>query len=259
MKAFLGRNCFAGATTSYTGPFLSQASFAGCVAFSNWPRVDVERLLPAELELAVNISETPDAHPVVFIFGEVAEGATILAGFAVPLGVRYAEFALAIPFVTHKDGRSLHTYIPRMYSSHFPATWTGNALYGFAKEMAKMWWQGPVFMLTREDDTLLLHAAIESQCDWSSGPRCTLPNFEAMRSAFALPIVGRKVDGAYVCSYFDWSFSEARVRAADSCVAIDAPIIDGLTPRRCYGVRAGTFQVERMLWRLSWPFPCHFR
>jgi hypothetical protein len=259
MKTFLGRNCFAGETAAYAGSFLSQASFTGCIVFTNWNRADVKRLLPAELELAVNLSATRDVHPVVLMFGVVAEGAATLAGFTVPLGVRYAEFALAIPFVRHNDEGRLHTYIPRMYSNHLPATWTGNTFYGFGKEVAKMWWQGPVFMLTREDDALLLHAAIESRCDWLSGPRCTLPNFEAMRAVFALPIVGRKADGVYVCSYFDWDFNGACVRAADSCVTIDAPILEGLTPRRCYGVRAGTFQVERMLWRLSWPSSCHFR
>ncbi len=259
MNPFLDRSCFAGLNGSCPGSFLSQARFDGYIAFTNWPRADVERLLPAELQLAPNISATPALHPVVFIFGAVADGATLFAGFTIPLGVGYAEFAMAIPFVTSRDGRYLHTYIARMYSNHFPATWTGNTLYGFAKEMANVRWQGPVLMLTNENDALLLHAAIESRCDWSSGSHCELANFEAARAVFTLPVLGRKSAGTYVHSFFGWDFSAARVRSAESCISIDAPLLEGMTPRRCPGVRTGTFQVEAMLWRLTWPSACRCR
>ena len=69
---------------------------------------------------------------------------------------------MAIPFVKHRRGRFLHTYVPRMYSSYYPATWHGNASYGLAKEMAKMSWQGPGFLLASDDDALLLHAAVDT-------------------------------------------------------------------------------------------------
>jgi hypothetical protein len=45
-----------------------------------------------------------------------------------------------------------------MYSSYFPAVWHGNAHYGFSKEVARMRWQGGIFVATREDGSLLLHA-----------------------------------------------------------------------------------------------------
>ncbi len=121
-----------------------------------------------------------------------------------------------------------------------------------------MWWQGPIFLITGKNDILLLHAAVEAQGGWSPGRTCALVNFEATRRIFTLPIVGRKSDGTYVSSYFGWHFDEAAVKPADACISIDAPLVDGLAPRRCYDVSGGTFEVRGMLWRLSWPSSCRF-
>lgn len=260
MDVFLDRSSFLGPSINGTSAisFLSQATFGGCIAFANLPRRDVERLLPLELELAANTSSTPEWHPVVFIFGEVTEGAGMLGGFTLPLGVNYHEFGIAIPFVTHRNGQNLHTYIPRMYSDHTAATWTGNTYFGFSKEMAAMRWQGPLFVITTQDGALLLHAAVEPGTSWLPGGSCELPNFVAMQGVFALPVVGRKSNGTYVCSYFGWDFSEALVRAADSYVSIDAPLVAGLTPRRCHDVASGSFEVRGMKWKLSWPSSCRF-
>jgi hypothetical protein len=261
MDAFLTNAAFAGAVLDVNASsvtFVGQARFNGCITFCNWPRRDVEALLPKELELAANAAATADVHPVAFIFGEQTEGATIFAGIPFPMGVRYHEFAMAIPFVKHRRGRYLHSYVPRMYSSYFPAVWHGNTYYGLAKEMATLWWQGPIFLITAKSDTLLLHAAVESTGRWSAGGSCDLPNFQATRAIFALPVVGRKSDGTYVCSYFGWDFGAATVRPADACVSIDAPLTDGLDPRRCHDVASGTFEVRDMVWKLSWPSVCRF-
>jgi len=122
--------------------------------------------------------------------------------------------------------------------------------------MARMRWQGPVFLVTAEDGRLLFHADTEPAADWAPASRCKPPNFEAMRRVFAMPVIGRRDDGSYVCSYFGWDFREALVRASDSFVSIDGPLLVGLTPRQCHDVPGGTFEVRGMLWRLSWPAPC---
>src|SRR5215468_7354552 len=172
MDSFLGKESFAGSCAdrnTFTGSFVGQAAFNGCIAFCNWRREDVARVLPAELELAANTSPAPEWHPVVFIFGEQTEGATIFAGLTFPMGISYHEFAVAIPFVKHRRGRNLHTFVPRMYSSFFPATWAGNAHYGLAKEMASMRQQGPLFDVTTPDGTQLLHASVEPAGEWAPG------------------------------------------------------------------------------------------
>jgi hypothetical protein len=262
MTAFLDMAAFPGPAfrrNALGNPFVSQSRFNGHITFSNWPRTDVEKLLPPDLELCANISATPDVHPVVFIFGDQKQGAMMFGGFTFSLGVNYQELGMVIPFVRHKRGPYVHTYMARMYSSYAVATWNGNFHYGFSKEMARLWWQGPLYIVTTENDSLLLHASVEAGGKWSAGGSCTLPNFAAMQTIFALPVVGRKSNGAYICSYFGWDFDEALVRPADACVSIDAPLVDGLTPRECHDIVSGTVQVRGMLWKLSWPAACQFR
>lgn len=258
MDAFLDKSAFAeppGGRDVSMGSGVAQARFDGCVAFTNWARREVQDLLPPGLDLATNVSPAADLHPVAFVFGALTAGAMQFGGFTIPTGIGYQEFAMAIPFVRLGRRPFMHTYIPRMYSSYFPPTWNGNMYYGFAKEMARMHWQDSVFLITSEDDRLLLHATVQSGGRWLPGDTSTLDNFSAMREIFALPIVGRKADGTYVCSYFDWDFSAASVRPADACVGIDAPLLDGLVPRRCSAVPSGTFDIRGMVWKLSWPAP----
>ncbi|HUE29528.1 MAG TPA: hypothetical protein VMR79_01565, partial [Verrucomicrobiae bacterium] len=257
---FLGKSAFAGPVIEFGadgGSFAGQARFSGCIACTNWRRSDVEAILPPYLELATNTT-APELHPVVFIFGEQSDGAILFAGFTVRTGVTYHELGIVVPFVQHHRGRHLHSYVPRMYASYFPSVWHGNANYGFSKEMARMGWQGPVFLLTRENGSLLLHAETEPAGTWSPGSSCDAPNFGAMRAIFELPVIGRRGDGSHVCSYFGWSFEDALVRPSDACVSIHAPLVAGIRPRRHHDVPGGTFEVRGMLWRLSWPVPCRF-
>jgi hypothetical protein len=255
MDRFLGRSAFAGPAIdahAAASRFAGQARFSGCIAFTNWPRDEVAALLPPELTLAPN-GTAPDVHPVMFVFGDQADGALIFGGLTVPTQITYQELGIVVPFVQHGGGPHLHNWVPRMYSSYFPAVWHGNAHYGFAKELARMRWHGPIFLATREEGSLLMHADTEPSGDWSPGTRCDAPNFDAMRAIVALPVLGRRDDGTYVRSYFGWDFRDATVRPSDSCVSIDVPVIAGLRPRRCHDTASGTFEVRGMTWRLSWP------
>lgn len=260
MDVFLGLPSFAGPSIDVRAAgatFVGQATFNGHIAVSNWRRDEVERLLAPDLELAANCS-APALHPVAFAFGEQSEGGVIFGGLSVPMNVRYHEFAMAIPFVRHRRGRYLHTFVARMYAGYFPATWNGNVHYGLAKQTAELSWQEPIFTVTTANGLLLLHAAVEPAGDWVAGPDPALANFAAMQSAFALPIVGHKADGTYVCSYFGWDFAEASVRPVRCALSIDDALIRNLQPQRCYAVHDGAFEVRAMRWRLSWPVPCRF-
>jgi len=259
MQEFLGRDSFLGACLDAPKlTFVGRADFNGCIAFFNWSRVDVARVLPSELELAANVSVTPDVHPLVLIFGEQERGATIFGGMTLPTGVGYYELGMAIPFVTHRRGRHLHNFIPLMYSSFFPPIWAGNVHYGFSKAFAAMRWEDSLFIVTRPDGALLLRATVEPAGDWVPGRNCDLPNFDEMRSVFALPVLGRRQDGTYVKSYFRWDYGAARVRAVRAAVSIEAKLIEGVAPRTCMSLRSATFEVQRMEWRISWPASCRF-
>jgi hypothetical protein len=255
MGIFLGRDAFGGDAgnepVASGAPLAGQARFNGAVLFLNWSRRDVEAVLPADVTLAAN-SLVPAMHPVVFIVGEQTEGALIFGGFTIPTGIRYEEVAIAVPFVRCGRDPALHIYIPRIYSSYFPAVWNGNVHYGFAKRLARIGSDGAAVVVT-EDGAPLLRAELTPAGDWLSGAHCSLAHFEAMCAVFALPVLGRRGDGRYVRSRFEWGFEDAAVRRIGGHVSIEASLGQGLTPRRCPVDPEGGFEVRGMLWRLTWP------
>jgi hypothetical protein len=259
MDCFLDRSAFRGVVRDAEragAAFVGAARFSGWFACANWPRAALEALLPPALRLARNVSAAPEVHPLLFVFGEQSEGTILFGGMNVPMGVRYREFALAIPYVTRRDGRHLHTYVPRMYSSLHPPVRDGNVHYGFNKALAELERQGPIVTLTAAAGPLLWHAAVESSGGWCRAARAALPNLAALQAAFTLPNVGRKESGRYVRSYFGFDWQGAQVRPVRCAMSIDAPLVDGLAPQRCHSVAGGAFEVRGLLWRLSWPEPC---
>lgn len=230
----------------------AQSSFHGNVAVSVWPRATVQALLPPDLVLATRTAGPRDAHPVLFLFGDQRAGAPIYGGVPLRSAVVYQEFAMVVPFVRHRGGRFLHSWLPRMVCSWPLATWTGNVHYGFAKRMGRMGWQGPIYTVADERGALLFHAHVEIEADTAADPEAVV----ALRAALALPLAGVRRDGRFVSAYWDLDFAAARVRRARARIAIDAPFADGLEPGE-HAARAA-LGVENAIWRLSWPTRCRF-
>jgi hypothetical protein len=122
--------------------------------------------------------------------------------------------------------------------------------------MANLSWDGRTSVATTAAGDLLAHADVESAEPWR--PATEPAGFAALRAAFALPIAGRRDDGTFVCSYFRWEIEAAEVRPVHASVSIDAPLIDGLSPRLLNDVPGGAFAVRDMLWRITWPTGCRF-
>lgn len=254
----LGRSAFAGAADDAAPrarSFAGETSFDGCVTFASWPRAEVARLLPPELQLAANVSATPDIHPVAFVFGQQRNGTIVFARTKLPMGITYGEFGMIVPFVRYRGGPGLHAWVARMYSAYFPVVWDGNFRFGFSKETARMSWMGGMFVMTTDAGALLFHAAVEPGAEWSRAATCTLPIFATVRDVFALPMLGRRPDRVYVRSEFDWDFTHAVVRPADAWISLDAPLVPGAAPLGGMAAGCPTFAIRGMLWRLTWPSP----
>jgi len=232
------------------GRFAGVAAFDGCIVVATPTRNEVEALLPGDLELADG--SAADRHPVLFVLGRQRDTASLVAGLRLPFPVAYGEFALAVPFVRHRLGRRVHTWVPRMISSYFPATWAGNEYYGLGKQMGRVRRDRDLVLLSDERDRLLLHAVVERRGEWLDGAGDP-PLLARVRSAFALPIVGRKATGAWIACRFDWGFDAARVRAIDAALEVDRPFVPGLVAGAHHGAAADSFEVRGMAWRLSWP------
>lgn len=233
----------------------SQASFHGFAVVTSWSRAEAAALLPEELVLAPNTSATPELHPVVFLFGDQRGGAAVYGGLTFPTAVVYQEFTLALPFVRHREGDRLLIHVPRMVCSFPPAMWVGNAVYGFEKRMGSMRYEGPIYAVRDSGGALLCHAHFETAPP--ADPNVTR-DFEAFRSLFDQPVTGRRADGRFVTSFWKFDCRDARIRAADALVTIDAPFAAGLYPGEHADVASGSFAVEGMVWKLSWPRACGF-
>lgn len=233
----------------------SQASFHGFAIVTSWSRAEAAALLPDELVLAPNTSDTPELHPVVFLFGDQRGGAAVYGGFTFPTAVVYQEFTLALPFVRHRDGDRLLIHVPRMVCSFPPAMWVGNAAYGFEKRLGSMGFEGPIYAVRDAGGALLCHAHFETGV-----PRATAVarDFDAFRALFDQPVTGRRTDGRFVSSLWRFDCNDARIRPADALVTIDAPFAAGIRPGEHPDVEGGSFAVEGMVWRLSWPRACGF-
>ena len=223
------------------GSYAAQARFDGCIAFTTWRRVDVERLLPAELTLV----GTGDEHAVAFVFGRQRDAAVLFGGFMLPSVGRYLELCVAVPSVRPRSGGDVHIFISRMYASYFPAVWNGNTYFGFAKESARLDWDGATFAVRDDDDRALVRAETRPTGAWMPARAESHARFAEMRAVFAQPVLGRTHDGRWMRSAFGWDFADALIRPMEA--RISGPDVGSC---RSAG---GAFEVREMLWRVGWP------
>ena len=218
-----------------------QATFDGCLAVVRVPDEIVRSMLPSGVELP-----SPDlaGQPCLLAFGEQSEGTAFLGGFPVPWGARYRELMVAIPFA-HWAGRSC-LFIAGMTCDAWWAVWNGNLYYGFQKRLASMSWDGRQFLSGNDGDQPVFRATCY--------PSISDPGiqFEWMKSAAALPVLGRRADGTFVRSKFDWDFANAEVEPTRVELALGhgsraLPIESGVTRHD------DAYRVRGMRWRLSWP------
>lgn len=227
--------------------FVGQSRFDGGVVVGWWPRAQVAALLPAELSLAPRADAADDRHPILVVLGTQADGVVRFAGVAWPGGPDYQEVAIAVPFVTRRDGHALHLYMARMYASYPPAVWAGNVYYGFSKTLASVAWDGTCCAVRARDGGVLLDATVRPHAGDGAGP------FEPVRRLFLLPVLGRRQDRTLTCSRFDWDAREASIRSATARLA--------LAPAESRGAAAdvpaaAAFSVRGLRWQLTWPGRC---
>jgi hypothetical protein len=233
--------------------FVAETRFSGAIVPCLWPRDEVARVLPAALHLATPPDGVRDRHPVVFIFGEHDRSKVFYASLALPTGVRFLEFLIAVPFVHAAPDTGPSVFLPRVFSGEPVVTWSGNAHYGFAKRMVPMEWLGETFVVSDEQGSLLTHVSSEPRAPWR---RVTGAPLQALANVVALghlPVFGHRADGSLVRSQFDWDFGDAWIRSVRAIVSVDASLGRGLAPRQSHGSPAACLEVSGMRWRLSWP------
>jgi hypothetical protein len=189
---------------------------------------------------------------VLFVFGEHDESAILFASSRFPTGVVFRELVIAVPFVCARDGLP-RLLLPRICSGEPVVTWSGNVHYGFPKSMVPMERLGNSFVVTDERGALVLHATTEAAGPWEAATVSTLQGLASAQRIARLPVIGRRTDGTFVTSHFDWELAAASVRPIRGVVAMDSALGPGLEPRVCHGRPENSIAVQNMRWRLSWP------
>lgn len=226
--------------------YVGESRFDGCVAFATCPRAALATLLPPDVEPVG--AGSGEMHPVVFVFGEQTEGAFLFGGFSFPMGIRYHEAAIIVPAVCRRGDGRLHNFIPRMYASYFPAVWNGNTHYGYGKELAALGWHDRTFVVAGDGDRPRLAASVDGAGPWA--PAAGTPaGLDRVRALGGAPVLGRRGDGVFVASTFDWDFADADVRMVRTDVTTDVL-------GRCPSAAAEAFEIRGMRWRVSWPAAC---
>jgi hypothetical protein len=235
--------------------FVGEATFNGCVAVCDRPRREIGRWLPRGMRLTEPSPSERVDHAIVFLFGEQTRGTIHFGGVPIPLGIRYHEFALLVPNVRFGASTALHTFVARMYSSYFPAVWSGNAHYGFAKELARMRWSGSEFSLTSAGGQAAMRAVIESRTEWSRAVGSPSAAVSVMQLLNRLPVLGVRRDGRVMRSRFHFGLNVALVRDVDATITVGSPLVAGQPTGIYRAKKDGGFEVSDMSWRLSWPEP----
>jgi hypothetical protein len=234
-----------------TRSFAGRTSFRGVVACVPWPCEQAAARLPDGLELAPAVAPRGH-HPVVLLFGEQREPALLRGGFALPMGPTYGELGIFVPYVRPVARSDLCTFASRMWSTYFPAVWEGNHRY-FAKDSASMRITDDQFVAADVAARPLVHAVEHAAGGWERVRPGVPPGLDAIRDAFALPILGRPTGGRLARSYFDWDFAAASARPVQASVWLDGALV-GEAERRELDVAPGdAVAVRDMTWRLGWP------
>lgn len=229
---------------------VGEARFDGILAWSSWPREQVAHLLPPGLRLAIPASGPQEQHPVLLVMGRQYDTAVIYGGIRLAADVTYDESMLAVPFVCRVSRRRLHTFVALMLSGDRRATWSGNVHYGFAKRPGRCDRFGDVVAGVADDVGLVMSAALRSDDASAVGMNGETPAV-AIPRLFEAPVIGQRVDGSFVASYFTWDLGDAVVRPRGMRVLLGANL--GLLPSAVeVGPQAG-LQVRGMVWRLGWP------
>ena len=242
-----------------------QSTFDGDLIFLNLDRSVVAKALPPGLQLATNTA-APQQHPVILILAHHASMRWILPGPDVPYPGDYQELILMVPFVLGNGGTHFHNYAVRMYLDDDLAIAIGNAYYGYAKrpsDIVRTSGTQPVHDFSASRAGCGLFAAqCESTGAWRgmAQAKTTIPNLADMQAVMAMPIVGRwepSPDEPFVCSYWQWKFTNAELRPIKSSQKFIGPFTHQLQDWVDMGsvpsVTAGAVGIRNLVWRMGFP------
>jgi Acetoacetate decarboxylase (ADC) len=228
--------------------------------FTNLDRTLVQAVLPPQLKLAQN-SAAPSLHPVIYLYGRPTNTSWIVAGTPILIGPNYQELMLLVPFVHESTGNRWHTYVVRMYLDDWNAIWIGNVFFGYAKKWGTSNELGTQVTESDEDGIPKFHADIQPMGSWQSSAQAqtSIPNYPAIQTILAMPVVGLHSSGLLVCSYFEMNYTNATVASVQSTHEFLDPFVPQMAGWVGLGsvlsVANGAVAIRDLNWRIEQPPP----
>jgi hypothetical protein len=246
-----------------------QSTYSGTIFVSMRDRTEVEKVLPAGFHLA-NQTSASTTHPVIFLLGDQRELSTLAGGTAIPLcqGCGYQEMILLIPFVVRQGQAHWHNYAARMFLDDIAAVAGGNAIYGYAKEVATL------TRVTNQDssyyeispwfDGVVFQAELGRTGPWTPADQspASAPRWAELKTVFQAPVLGQQPKDsptplAVICSYWEWDYTIARVAPAYARHRIVKKLRSGMenwvSPAPMASPDQGAISVRGIRWRLATP------
>jgi len=239
-----------------------EATYNGFLTFTNIDRNMVEQLLLPGFQLAPRkTTHTPNVHPVILLFGDQTDGASVLAGTLWPSGIHYSEKIFAVPFVQKSGENGWHTFIIRMYLDNDFAI-AGGLVFGYRKRKAWIDWKGDDVRIRDVFLNDLLEGCFSWGATWHDGndALASIPNFSDMVSIMSTRLLGHNFN-VPICSHWEWNLDKAKVATAETSYNMIAPFTSSMNAWPALSpfnnVTDGAVVVRGLRWRLSrFPIPC---
>ncbi len=246
-----------------------QSTYNGTAFVSMLDKTEVSKVLPSGFGLA-NKNAASDTHPVIFLIGDQREPSFLADGKVTTIcqSCGYKEMILLIPFVVRYPDTQWHNYAVRMYLDDWSAVLGGNSIYGYAKQYAFLT-KTELTGVTKHDihpvfGGLIFRSEVELTGPWVSVSQAaaSVPRWADLEQIFKAPVLGQQPSDAFdplafICSYWEWDFTNAEVAPAASKHQIARKFRDGME-NWVSGVLVpnpldGAVSMRGIRWRLAEP------
>jgi hypothetical protein len=212
-------------------------------------RAAARAMLPAGLDLSVQEFMPGDRHPLVLILGEQSDVRPAL----LPLGARYREFILAVPFVEGRGrgAKGPFCYAPCLFLDRRVPTLAGRLLYGYEKRLAEI-------RMTEHSYRIADHRLGELlQADFRPAGAAVKASPSGISLLFDLPVIARAA-GGWRYSLADIGLDRALIQPVELRLEIHRPFVPGLPVGAVAisGLRDDASRAFRIRtsWRLAGPW-----
>ena len=222
---------FQGSFDPVSGPPVNGVAgdYEGIISIFNLDSAVVASLLPEDLELAPPAGTVTGHHPIMINSNAFSGYMDLVNGEESPGAIAdYDELVIAIPYVRKVGGTKLFYFSLIMFLNEPTAVFAGN-LFGYNKKEALVtkagdWERIKYATLLGEPIVELTHAVAEA-VPIAEANFEKLPSFVDIAQIFAMPLLGKRDDGTFTCTYFEMDPTNAVVAPADTIARFSSGFI----------------------------------